>query len=305
MVKKRTGSSVNGLVILDKPIGLSSNQCLQKVKHLLGAAKAGHTGSLDPLASGVLPLCFGEATKISQFLLDSDKKYQTIIKLGVSTTTGDSEGVVVSTSSVPKFTVKDLEEIIQEFEGDLIQEPSIYSALKQNGVPLYKLARAGKKIEPKFRQITIYYIKLLSWVWPNLELEVSCSKGTYIRTLAEDIGKKLVTGAHVISLRRLKAGPFALDQSYTIEQLQEINLESSFQVLEKCLLATDMAILEVPVILLNAEQTICLRQGKLVKLNLQNAEKVVRVYFEEEFIGLAEMRMDGNLAAKRLMQYMP
>ncbi|MES2625845.1 MAG: tRNA pseudouridine(55) synthase TruB [Pseudomonadota bacterium] len=303
MAKDSTDKLINGLIILDKPIGMTSNRCLQKVKHLLGAHKAGHTGSLDPLATGVLPLCFGEATKVSQFLLESDKTYSATIKLGIATDTGDSEGAVVSNSEVPDFDLATIDQTLQSFTGLIDQVASIYSALKQNGVPLYKLARAGKKIEPKSRKITIYYIKLLSWSSPNIEVEVSCSKGTYIRSLAEDIGAKLGTGAHITALRRLKAGPFNLEQSHTLESLQEMQQKDDGASLKNCLLVIDEAIADIPLLNLNQEQTLRLRQGQLVQLNQPLTAGQFRIYFEGEFIGLAELRDDGNLAAKRLMQY--
>lgn len=303
MAKDSRAKPINGLIILDKPTGITSNRCLQKVKQLIGAAKAGHTGSLDPLATGVLPLCFGEATKISQFLLESDKVYLATIKLGIATNTGDSEGDIVSESQVPYLDLATIETAVQSFVGSIDQVASDFSALKQNGVPLYKLARAGKKIEPKSRRVTIYYIRVLSWNSPDIEVEVSCSKGTYIRSLAEDIGTKLGTGAHITALRRLKAGPFNLEQSYTIEKLQAIQQNADGAGLEACLLFMDTAISDIPSLNLNHEQTLRLRQGQLVELNQPLQSGQFRVYLEGEFVGLAESRDGGKLAAKRLMQY--
>ena len=292
--------TVDGLLILDKPIGLTSNKALQQVKHLLHAAKAGHTGALDPLASGVLPLCFGEATKISQFLLDSAKVYRARIKLGVATTTGDSEGDIVATSAVPEFSAEQIEAVLKTFRGVITQQPSIYSALKQNGVPLYKLARSGKHIVPKFRDVTIQSLTLLSHEGCDLEIDVSCSKGTYIRTLAEDIGKTLGTGAHITMLRRLKAGPFALAASMTMAQMVALAAEG---VLETKLIAPDQAIKDLPSVQLNAEQTRCLRQGKTVTMAGSLPLPDVRVYCADEFIGLAELGEGGMLQAKRLLKY--
>jgi tRNA pseudouridine55 synthase len=303
VTKTLRDNPINGLIILDKPGGMTSNRCLQKVKQLLGARKAGHTGSLDPLATGVLPLCFGEATKISQFLLESDKVYSATIKLGVATNTGDSEGEIVNETEVPDLDLATIEKTVQSFVGSIDQVASNFSALKQNGVPLYKLARAGKKIEPKSRRITIHYIKILSWVSPNIEIEVSCSKGTYIRSLAEDIGAKLGTGAHITALRRLKAGPFNLEQSYTIEDLQAIQQDTNGEGLENCLLVMDLAISDIPSLDLDSEQTLRLRQGQLVEVNQLLNSGQFRVYLDGEFIGLAELREGGKLAAKRLMQY--
>ncbi|MDY6983020.1 MAG: tRNA pseudouridine(55) synthase TruB, partial [Pseudomonadota bacterium] len=197
---KRELRNIDGLLILDKPSGPTSNRCLQQVKHLLRAAKAGHTGALDPLASGVLPLCFGEATKVSQFLLDSDKAYRARVKLGITTATGDSEGEVLASAPVPTFSVDEIETALAKFRGVITQQPSIYSALKQNGVPLYQLAREGKEITPKFRDVTIHSLQLLAHEGDEIDIEVSCSKGTYVRTLAEDIGKALGTGANHIGI---------------------------------------------------------------------------------------------------------
>lgn len=297
---KRELRNVDGLLILDKPSGPTSNRCLQQVKHLLRAAKAGHTGALDPLASGVLPLCFGEATKVSQFLLDSDKAYRARIKLGITTATGDSEGEVLATAAVPAFTIAQIETVLARFRGLITQQPSIYSALKQNGVPLYQLAREGKEITPKFRDVTIYSLQLLAHEGDELEIDVSCSKGTYVRTLAEDIGKALGTGAHLTALRRLKAGPFTLDDSLTIEQMADLAQRGE---LETRLIPPDQAIADLPEVQLGADQARRIRQGQPVRLSDRSAAPDVRVYFEQDFVGICELRGDGTLAAKRLMKY--
>lgn len=297
---KRELRDVDGLLILDKPIGATSNKCLQQVKHLLRAAKAGHTGALDPLASGVLPLCFGEATKVSQFLLDSDKTYRARIKLGVTTATGDSDGAVLVTAPVPAFTAEQIEAVLAQFRGVLTQQPSVYSALKQNGVPLYKLAREGKEITPKFRDVTIHSLQLLAHDGDELDIEVSCSKGTYVRTLAEDIGKALGTGAHLTALRRLKAGPFALAQSLTMEEMMQLAASGA---LDARLLPPDQAIADLPAVQLDAEQARRLRQGQQVGMPDAARAPDVRVYFEKEFLGIGELRADGVLAAKRLLKY--
>jgi tRNA pseudouridine55 synthase len=291
---------IDGLLILDKAPGLTSNKCLQQVKQLLGAAKAGHTGSLDPLASGVLPLCFGEATKVSQFLLDSDKQYHARIRLGITTTTGDSEGEVLATADVPTFTQADIERVLAQFTGVITQLPPAYSALKQDGVPQYKLARAGLTIVPKYRDITIHALRLLNWTSPDLEVEVGCSKGTYIRTLAEDIGKALSTGAHLTMLRRTKAGPFTLHDSHTLEQLQALQ---QGQLLESVLIPMDQAISEMPALTISEEQTLCLRQGKHVLVGDVPAAPQIRIYCNDTFIGVAELRPDHMLKATRLLKY--
>src|SRR3990167_10000985 len=199
---------INGILLLDKPLGLSSNSALQKVKNLFQAKKAGHTGSLDPLATGLLPICFGEATKFSQYWLDSDKTYRVRAKLGVRTTTSDAEGDIVFQSEVPHFTLADIEKQMAIFRGDIQQVPSMYSALKHEGQPLYKLARRGIEIERPARPITIYRFDLLRYANEALEMEVHCSKGTYIRTLIDDLGQALGVGAHVIALHRIQVGLF-------------------------------------------------------------------------------------------------
>lgn len=292
---------VNGVLVVDKAEGLSSNHCLQRAKRLLGADKAGHTGSLDPLACGVLPLCFGEATKVAQFLLDADKTYRTIIRLGVKTTSGDRDGDIVATRPVPEFATEQLLSVLQQFLGTITQQPSIYSALKQNGVPLYKLARAGKEIIPKFREINIHALDLLRWQHPELELRVSCSKGSYIRTLAEDIGEALGTGAHVIFLRREQAGPFTLQHSVTLEQIESL-VKDDPACLMQHLLPVDMPLAHLPAVTLDPVGTTSLRQGKSIALDVVH-QGVVRVYSGAEFIGIGEVRDDGRLYAKRLLSY--
>lgn len=292
---------VNGILVVDKPEGLSSNHCLQRAKRLTAADKAGHTGSLDPLACGVLPLCFGEATKVAQYLLDADKTYHTIVKLGVRTASGDRDGEVLATREVPSFTGAQLQQVLNRFRGILIQQPSIYSALKQNGVPLYRLARAGKEIEPKFREVHIHQLDLLRWQQPELELRVRCSKGTYIRTLADDIGEALGTGAHVIHLRREQAGPFTLQHSVTLEQLEAL-VRNDPAAIGSHLLPVDMPLAHLYAVELDTGGATALRQGKSVAANAASAA-LVRVYSQGEFVGIGEIRNDGRLYPKRLLSY--
>lgn len=293
---------VSGVLVLDKPVGLSSNQCLQRAKHLINADKAGHTGALDPLACGVLPLCFGEATKVAQFLLDSDKTYRTIVQLGVKTTSGDRDGEIVSTRAVPEFSEQEVRAVLDQFLGTITQQPSIYSALKQNGVPLYKLARAGKEIVPKFREIQIHTIELLRWEKPEIELRVSCSKGSYIRTLAEDIGEALGTGAHLSYLRREQAGPFTLAQSITLEDLAAV-LSAKPDAAAGLLLPVDMPLQHLPAITLDESSMLRIRQGQVVTIDSTDVAGAVRVYCAAEFIGIGEMDAGGALKAKRLISY--
>ncbi len=227
--RRQKGRNLNGILVLDKPQGLTSNGCLQEVKRLFEANKAGHTGSLDPLATGVLPLCFGEATKISQFLLNSDKRYRTKFKLGIRTDTGDSQGQVIGQQDNNQVDIKEVERALKQFVGDIEQIPPMYSALKHKGQPLYKLAREGIQIERKPRPITIYNIELLGLHGTELELDISCSKGTYIRTIADDLGEVLGCGAHVIALRRLQAGAFIEQDSVSIELLKQMKLDNGLE----------------------------------------------------------------------------
>ena len=299
MAKQARGRRIDGIVVLDKPGGMSSNQLLQKVKRLYNAEKAGHTGSLDPLATGVLPICLGEATKISQYLLDADKGYIANVRLGETTATGDSQGESTGSSPVPVLSHADIEAVLGAFVGEIEQEPSVYSALKQDGVPLYKLARAGKKIRSKLRTITIYSIRLLEWQSPVLVIEVYCSKGTYIRTLAEDIGRSLGCGAHVTALRRCKAGPFTLAAAHTLDALQEQPLE----VLDALLLPADEAIAGLPCFTIDEDQRRRLRQGQAVRVDSGPQGQPLRVYCGEEFVGIASITPERVMQAVRLMQY--
>lgn len=234
--RRRKGRSISGIVVLDKARGLSSNAALQEAKRIYDANKAGHTGSLDPLATGVLPLCFGEATKVSQFLLNSDKKYRARIKLGVRTDSGDSEGLVIDSCSELFPSRKDVEKALHNFEGEIDQIPPMYSALKVNGVPLYKLARKGETIEREPRRVNIYSIELTEFEADELELEISCSKGTYIRTIADDLGQLLGCGAHIIALRRTQAGVFTEHDCVNIESLRTEKEASGFDQIDQHLI---------------------------------------------------------------------
>ena len=211
-----------GVLVVDKPAGISSNDAVQQAKRLFGAQKVGHTGSLDPLATGVLPLCFGEATKFSQFLLDADKKYWARIRLGVTTETGDADGEVISEADASGVTAAQVVEALKTFVGEIEQIPSMYSALKHQGQPLYKLARQGIEVERAPRKVTIYSAEMLNITGSEIELLVHCSKGTYIRSLAEDLGAALGCGGHVSGLRRLAAGPYQEEQAVSFEQLKAI-----------------------------------------------------------------------------------
>ena len=216
--RRRKVRNISGIVVLDKANGLSSNAALQEVKRLYEANKAGHAGSLDPLATGVLPVCLGEATKVSQFLLDSDKRYRARIKLGIRTDTGDSEGSIIERNEEISVSRNTIERALTKFKGEVEQVPPMHSAIKMNGVPLYKLARKGITVEREPRLVTLYQICLVEFVNSELELEISCSKGTYIRTIADDLGQELGCGAHVIELRRTQAGVFTEKDSISSEE---------------------------------------------------------------------------------------
>ncbi len=239
MSKRKSGCDVHGILLLDKRLGVSSNRALQEVRRLFNANKAGHTGSLDPLATGLLPLCFGEATKVSALMLDDNKRYRVVVRLGIMTDTGDAEGAIIENKPVPELSVDDIHDCLKQFVGEIDQVPPMYSALKHNGKKLYELAREGKTVERKARRITIFELKLLTgsqalaWEPDQITLEVFCSKGTYIRSLAEDIGHVLGCGATVKELRRLEAGQFSIEHARTIEQLAAMDQHSLFQCLIK------------------------------------------------------------------------
>ncbi len=221
-MKKAQRRQVHGILLLDKPHGMSSNAALQRVKTLFYANKAGHTGSLDPLATGMLPICLGKATKLSQLLLTTDKQYWVTATLGVRTTTSDAEGDIVAQHPVPEFTAAQLEQVLQQFRGEIHQVPSMFSALKQQGVPLYQLARQGKEVPRAARPLTIYALQVLAYQGDQLQLQVHCSKGTYVRTLVDDIGQALGCGAHVSALRRLQVGPLHAAQMVSLDALYSV-----------------------------------------------------------------------------------
>lgn len=300
--KRNKGRNVNGILLLDKPTGLTSNAALQEVKRLFYAKKAGHTGSLDPLASGMLPICFGEATKFSQFLLDADKTYRVIGKLGVKTTTGDAEGEVISERDSGNVTQEKIEALLPQFRGEIEQIPSMYSALKHNGQPLYKLARQGITIEREARKINIYSLELLGFKNSLIELEISCSKGTYVRTLIEDIGDALGCGAHVIALRRLTVGDFTEEQMITMEQLKEIR-EIKKESLDTLLLPISNIIQHCQELKLSEAAAYYLQQGQAIISPHAPAEGLVKLVMKDgRFLGVGEIAADGKVIPKRLMQ---
>jgi len=297
----RKGRNVRGVLLLDKPKGDTSNGALQRVKRIYNAQKAGHTGSLDPLATGLLPICFGGATKLSAFLLDADKSYWVQVRLGATTTTGDTEGEVVETAPTDHITEADAMKALEGFRGEIQQIPPMYSALKHKGERLYKLAREGKEVEREPRTINIYELHLQSFELPSLELEVRCSKGTYVRTLAEDIGGVLGCGAHVTNLRRTGAGPYDADNSITMEQL-ETAAQEGYQALDDLLVAAETALADRPTVTLNPDSTFYVKQGQPVLVPNAPTEGQVRLFDPNGlFFGVGEIMDDGRVAPKRLI----
>ncbi|TFH91723.1 tRNA pseudouridine(55) synthase TruB [Vibrio ouci] len=310
MARRRKGRPINGVILLDKPTGISSNDALQKVKRVYFAEKAGHTGALDPLATGMLPICLGEATKFSQFLLDSDKRYRVIAKLGERTDTSDSDGEVVETRPVD-VSLEKLEASIDKFRGESDQVPSMFSALKYQGKPLYEYARKGIEVPRESRKITVYEIALHRFEGDEVEMEVHCSKGTYIRTIVDDLGEMLGCGAHVTMLRRTGVAKYPYEKMVTLEQLNEL-LEQAHrdevapkELLDPLLLPMDTAVEDLPEVNLNAELTNLVQHGMPVQVLGAPEGTPLRMTSGEEklFIGVAEVNGDGKVAPKRLVVF--
>jgi len=293
---------VDGILLLDKPLGMSSNAALQQVRRLFRARKAGHTGSLDPLASGLLPVCFGQATKVSGLLLDADKRYTVTARLGAGTTTGDAEGAVCATAPVPPADPALLEDVLARFRGPILQVPPMYSALKRDGQRLYALARRGIEVERQPRSVSILELHALSWVADRLDLAVLCSKGTYIRTLVEDIAAALGTVGHVERLRRTQVGNFRDERLWRPEELEELRTAGGEEVLSQVLLAPDAALRHWPEVHLGTAEAAWLLQGQAVFVAGPAGERV-RVYGPDgNFLGVGQMTPEGRrLAPLRIM----
>jgi tRNA pseudouridine55 synthase len=286
---------------VDKPAGISSNDVVQEAKRLFGAQKVGHTGSLDPLATGVLPLCFGEATKFSQYLLDADKKYWAQVRLGITTETGDADGEVIAQADASSVTPAQAVAALETFVGEIEQIPSMYSALKHQGQPLYKLARKGIEVERAPRQVSIYSAELLQFSEASIELRVHCSKGTYIRSLAEDLGAALGCGAHVSALRRLAAGPYEEGQATTLAELCETN---DMQEMDALLLPVSSAVDSWPAVRLHEDTAHYVRQGQPVQVAHAPTDGWVQIFElaeEDRFLGVGEILTDGRVAPRRLV----
>lgn len=287
---------ISGVFLLNKPLGLSSNAALQKVRWLYRAQKAGHTGALDPLATGLLPICLGEATKFSHYLLDSTKRYQTTVRLGQTTTTGDVEGDILQERPIPVLSEELIEQTLENFRGDIQQVPPMYSALKKEGRPLYELARKGIEIEREARPVTIYALELIKFTENSITLDVTCSKGTYIRVLGEDIGEALGCGGHLMMLNRTQTGHFELIPSYTIEYLESLTEEQREALLLPVYAPVDHFLkIQVPE---GREKYFC--NG--LESNIEHsAEAEVLVFSGERCLGLAEITDKKRLVPKRIL----
>lgn len=294
--RKPSKRSISGVFLLNKPLGLSSNGVLQKVRWLFRAQKAGHTGALDPLATGLLPICLGEATKFSHYLLDSTKRYQTVVKLGQTTTTGDVEGDIVQTRPVPVLTRDLIETVLAQFRGEIQQIPPMYSALKRDGRPLYELARKGVEIEREARPITIYDLSLIDFDADSLTLDVTCSKGTYIRVLGEDIGEALGCGGHLKALHRTQTGHFDLIPEYTLEYLEQLN-ESERDVL---LLPPYAPVEYLPKVQIPDGRLKFFCNGQESNIDHDAASEAL-VFDGERCLGLAEITDKKRLVPKRIL----
>ncbi len=301
MTERRQRRPVSGVLLLDKPVGWTSNAALQAVKRLYQAAKGGHTGSLDPLASGLLPICLGEATKLSGFLLNADKGYRFTCRLGVTTATGDAEGEVVAVRPVGPLNRESMEATLRRFVGTIQQIPPMYSALKHNGQPLYKLARKGMKVERAPREVTVRELRLLRLDDEEFECELRCSKGTYVRTLATDLGEMLGCGAHVTALRRTVVEPYDAARMVTLESLREW-AEQGLAVLDTKLLPLDSAVTQWPAVRVGGDAAFYLRQGQPVLAPRAPSQGWVRLYQDEQrFFGIGEILDDGRVAPRRLL----
>jgi tRNA pseudouridine55 synthase len=305
---RRRGRDIHGVLLLDKPQGLSSNDALQKVKRIYNANRAGHTGALDPLATGMLPICLGEATKFSQYLLDSDKRYRVIARLGQRTDTSDADGQIVQERPV-NFTQAQLDTALDTFRGNIQQVPSMYSALKYQGKKLYEYARQGIEVPREARSITVYELQFIRWEGDELELEIHCSKGTYIRTITDDLGELLGCGAHVIYLRRLQVAKYPIARMITLEQLnalveqaQEQSIAPS-ELLDPLLMPMDSPAEDFPEVNLLPAVAGYVKQGQPVQAAGAPASGLVRITEGEErkFIGIGEIADDGRIAPRRLV----
>ncbi|MFW5404943.1 tRNA pseudouridine(55) synthase TruB [Pectobacterium carotovorum] len=309
---RRRGRDIHGVLLLDKPQGVSSNDVLQKVKRIFNANRAGHTGALDPLATGMLPICLGEATKFSQYLLDSDKRYRVIARLGQRTDTSDADGNVIEERAIG-FSATELEQALEGFRGTTQQVPSMYSALKYQGRKLYEYARQGLTVPREAREITVYELQFIRWEGDELELEIHCSKGTYIRTIIDDLGEKLGCGAHVIYLRRLQVATYPTERMVTLEQLAALSEQAQTQELplsqslDPLLMPMESPVIDFPEVNLTPVVAGYLKLGQAVQAANVPSNGMVRITEgdEHKFIGMGEIDSDGRVAPRRLVVEFP
>ena len=301
---RKRGRDIHGVFLLDKPQGMSSNDIMQKVKRIFQANKAGHTGALDPLATGMLPICLGEATKFSQFLLDADKRYLVTAKLGERTDTSDAEGQVVETREV-KVKTPEILTALEQFRGNILQVPTMFSALKHNGKPLYEYARQGITVEREARPITIFELNFIEYNAPYLTLEVHCSKGTYIRTLVDDLGEVLGCGAHVTMLRRTAVADYPTEKILDWHSLQSLAEQQDLALLDALLLPMDTAVAKLPALTLNENQTQGIGFGQRIKFDNPNRlQGQVRLFsYENRFLGVAVIDENNVIRPQRLVVY--
>ena len=301
---RKRGRDIHGVFLLDKPQGMSSNDIMQKVKRIFQANKAGHTGALDPLATGMLPICLGEATKFSQFLLDADKRYLVTAKLGERTDTSDAEGQIVETREV-KVKTSEILTALEQFRGNILQVPTMFSALKHNGKPLYEYARQGITVEREARPITIFELNFIEYNAPYLTLEVHCSKGTYIRTLVDDLGEVLGCGAHVTMLRRTAVADYPTEKMLDWHALQSLAEQQDLSLLDALLLPMDTAVAKLPALTLNESQTQGIGFGQRIKFdNLNRLQGQVRLFsHENRFLGVAVIDENNVIRPQRLVVY--
>ena len=301
---RKRGRDIHGVFLLDKPQGMSSNDIMQKVKRIFQANKAGHTGALDPLATGMLPICLGEATKFSQFLLDADKRYLVTAKLGERTDTSDAEGQIVETREV-KVKTSEILTALEQFRGNILQVPTMFSALKHNGKPLYEYARQGITVEREARPITIFELNFIEYNAPYLTLEVHCSKGTYIRTLVDDLGEVLGCGAHVTMLRRTAVADYPTEKMLDWHALQSLAEQQDLALLDALLLPMDTAVAKLPALTLNESQTQGIGFGQRIKFDNSNRlQGQVRLFsHENRFLGVAMIDENNVIRPQRLVVY--
>ena len=301
---RKRGRDIHGVFLLDKPQGMSSNDIMQKVKRIFQANKAGHTGALDPLATGMLPICLGEATKFSQFLLDADKRYLVTAKLGERTDTSDAEGQIVETREV-KVKTPEILIALEQFRGNILQVPTMFSALKHNGKPLYEYARQGITVEREARPITIFELNFIEYNAPYLTLEVHCSKGTYIRTLVDDLGEVLGCGAHVTMLRRIAVADYPTEKMLDWHALQSLAEQQDLALLDALLLPMDTAVAKLPALTLNENQTQGIGFGQRIKFDNPNRlQGQVRLFsYENCFLGVAVIDENNVIRPQRLVVY--